>query len=69
MLMKLLLSLVAVLVAISPTLFMFLIASYLEPNGFWQKMFLFGVGFYFIGSLQIVMLILLIGASVMIWSD
>lgn len=44
--------------AILPTLFWFFVKSVLAPDGFWQQFAVYGLGLFFLGGLQIVMLIM-----------
>lgn len=65
LLIKLGMSSVIVALCLTPTWVYLLARSLLEPEGFWQNLFLAGLGFWFLGSLQfclaIVGLALLVG--------
>lgn len=45
-------------VALIPTGLFFLIKNFTNPDGFWQQIAIYGIGSYFLGGLQIVLLIL-----------
>lgn len=60
---------VAIAIAGTPTWFWLLVKSLMEPEGFWQNLVVYGVGFYFLGGIQLVLLIGLIAFSIIIWSE
>ncbi len=68
-LVKLLYSLAALAIALTPTWVYLLARLALDPHGFWQKLVVLGLGVWFLGSLQLVLLVVffvvLFGA---IWS-
>jgi hypothetical protein len=52
-----------------PTYFFLFLKSILNPEGFWQKFLVYGMGIWFIGALQVVLLILAIILVVKFWLD
>lgn len=57
-LLKLILTAVSLAVALTP-LWLFTAAKFLlAPQGFWQNFLLLGIGFYFLGALQLFLMIL-----------
>ena len=62
-------SLIASVVAFIPLWLILLGRWLLEPEGFWQKLVLYGLGFYFLGFIQFILAIVLIGVLVAIWSE
>jgi hypothetical protein len=40
-----------------------------SPEGFWQNFFLFGAGLYFLGFIQLVLLVFALGLSIALWMD
>ena len=68
-LIKLGLSILVTAVAFIP-LWIFLIAqNLLSPEGFWQKLVLYGAGIYLLGFTQVILLITWIIVLVAIWTD
>jgi len=52
-----------------PTYFFLFLRSVLNPEGFWQKFLVYGVGMWFIGGLQLVLLIIAIVLVFKLWVD
>lgn len=67
MIFKTVLSLVVAILVFMPTEFWLFMKLMLNPNGFWQKLLFIGAGFYFLGGIQIVMLVLGAIAIAAIW--
>ena len=44
-------------IAFMPTIMFFVVKNLLNPEGFWQKFVVFGVGVYFLGGIQIAFII------------
>lgn len=61
------LSLVAVAVCLTPIWIYLLVNWLFEPHGFWQNIFLAGVGIYFLGAAQLVLLVVLAILLFLIW--
>lgn len=58
-----------ILIALTPTWGFLLIKYILSPEGFWQKLIVFGIGFYLLAGLQLICLILGFYASLMFWFE
>jgi hypothetical protein len=52
-----------------PIYFFIFIKSILNPEGFWQKFLVYGVGIWFIGGLQIVLFIIAIILIFKLWTE
>lgn len=65
---RLMLSAVCIVLALVPTWFFLVARSLLSPEGFWQEVFVFGVGLYFLGGLQIFLAIALLFVLAAIWT-
>lgn len=52
------LTIIGFVIAILPTLFWLFVKSVLAPDGFWQQFAVYGLGLFFLGGLQVVMLIM-----------
>ncbi len=52
-----------------PTYFFLFLKSVLSPEGFWQKFLVYGVGIWFIGGVQFVLLIITVILVVKLWID
>ncbi len=63
-----LLTLAAVAVALIPTWIYLLARLVLDPRGFWQQLVLLGVGVWFLGAVQLILLFILLFAIAAIWS-
>ncbi len=50
-----------------PTYFFLFLKSMLSPEGFWQKFLVYGVGIWFLGGLQFVLLIVAIVLVIELW--
>lgn len=62
-------SILAIVVCAWPTE-VFLIVRYLaSPEGFWQELFLAGLGMWVLGSAQLVFLVLAIFWLLLVWED
>lgn len=66
---KILISLLFSIIALIPLWLILLVRWLLEPEGFWQKLVLYGLGFYFLGFIQLVLLIVLLALLVVLWTD
>jgi hypothetical protein len=64
---KLFLQVAAVIIAFLPTAGFLLIKAALGPDGFWQQFVVYGLGIYFFGALQLVLLITLVVISPSLW--
>lgn len=51
----------ALLCALAPTWLYFLIKWAASPEGFWQNIVLLGIGLWFLGGIQVILLFLWIG--------
>ena len=51
---KFILNIFILVLALIPTWVFLLVKNLLNPEGFWQKAFVYGFGIYFLGSLQFV---------------
>ncbi len=49
--------LVSLALAFIPTWVFLAIRSMLEPDGFWQQLVVYGIGVWFMGGLQVILLI------------
>lgn len=66
---KLGLSLAALTIAFIPT-WIFLIIKYIaNPEGFWQKLVLFGLGLWVGGGIQFFLAVLFVVALIVIWKE
>lgn len=65
--MKIILTVISVIVGFIPMIFYFVLANLLSPDGFWQKLLVYGGGIWLLGGLQIIFLILLVSFLVIIW--
>ena len=62
------LSIVCGIIAFIPLWFFLFVQTLLSPEGFWQKFVLYGVGLYFLGSLQLLFLFIYLGILInVIW--
>jgi uncharacterized membrane protein len=52
-----------------PTYFFLFIKSILNPEGFWQKFLVYGLGIWFVGGLQFILLIIAIFLVFKLWTD
>lgn len=66
---KILISIFFLIVAFWPTWLFLLVKYLLAPDGFWQNLILFGVGFYFLGFLQIFSLIVWSGVIIKFFEE
>ena len=57
----------ALLLALMPTELFFLIRSVASPGGFWQEALLGIVGLFFLGGIQVLLIILYIIFLTMVW--
>lgn len=62
-------TIVGILIAGIPTELLVLLHYLVEPQGFWQNIFLFGFGFYFLGGIQIGLFIGLLVWLCVIWNE
>ena len=66
---RLVCTLLVTILASLPTDFFLLIRHFAEPQGFWQNLVIFGLGFYFLGAIQVMFLIFWAASIVVIWSE
>ncbi len=66
---KLVLTAAGIAVAGIPTWFYLAASSMLSPEGFWQKLVVFGLGLYVLGGIQLILVIVLIAWLLAVWSD
>lgn len=67
-LVKLTVSLIATVIALIPV-WIYLLAKWVfAPEGFWQNFFLSGVGVWLLGSVQVILLVILLIVFFAIWS-
>jgi len=64
---NLVLSIISLAVALVPVWFFMLIKYLLAPQGFWQNLVLYGLGFWFLAAFQIFFLIFWIIVLICIW--
>jgi len=57
------------LMAFMPTFIFLLIKALLDPTGFWQNLFTFGIGVWLLGGLQIITFFLGVMVSFILWSE
>jgi len=60
-------SIVVAVLAFIPTYLFIIVDKLLSPAGFWEKLFVYGVGFYFLGAVQFVSLIVAFFLILVIW--
>ncbi len=65
---RILFSVIGTIIAFAPLWFYIFIKNILSPEGFWQNFFLLGLGFYFLGAIQIILLVILIAWVAAVWS-
>jgi len=65
---KILISFVVTFIGAVPTLFFFGARSLLSPTGFLENFFVFGVGVYLLGALQILLFVMWLLSLVALWS-
>ena len=66
---RLSLSVVAAIICLIPLWIFVAVKSLLHPTGFWQNLVTYGVGVYFLGGIQIILLIVFICAIAVIWMN
>lgn len=59
---------IAILVSLPTDLFL-LIRHFAEPQGFWQNLVILGLGFYFLGVIQIALFIFGVAIFIAIWAE
>lgn len=69
MIIKTLISLIIAGFSLLPTWFFLIIKNMLDPEGFWQKFVVFGVGVYVLGAMQLLFLILAFCLIFMIYEN
>ena len=63
-----LLQVVLTVLTFIPTYLFFILKAILVPNGFWQILFTYGLGLYFLGTAQLICIIIALGITVaVIW--
>lgn len=58
---------IATAIAAIPTMIFLAAKHSLAPTGFWERLIVYGLGFYFLAGIQLVLLILLIGLLATVW--
>jgi hypothetical protein len=66
-LLRLFLTGIALFVLLLPMEFFWVVQHLLAPEGFWQNLVLYGIGFYFLAAIQFILGIVLLVALFMIW--
>jgi hypothetical protein len=61
-------NILTVIVAMIPTWLFFFIRHLAEPQGFWQNLILFGLGFYFLVGIQIICAVFALVVIVGTWA-
>lgn len=64
---RLLLSFLSLLLCLAPFWIYLMARCLFDPHGFWQNVFLVGVGFYFLGGVQIILLLAFVALMAGIW--
>jgi len=64
---KMFFSVLGVLICGIPFWIYLSVRYFFSPHGFWQEIFLFGIGIYILGSAQVILLILLAIWLLLIW--
>ncbi len=67
-LIKSLFTLAALALCLIPTWIYLLARLVLDPHGFWQKLVVLGLGVWFLGGLQIILIVLFFFLLAAIWS-
>lgn len=62
-------TLLALAAALFPVWLYLIAKNAFDPQGFWQEFFLFGVGVWFLGGLQILLLIVFGVFALKLWAD
>ncbi len=57
------------IMAFIPAYFFLFLKSILSPEGFWQKFLVYGLGIWFLGAIQIVLIILALVLIIKVWTD
>ncbi len=60
-------SIISLVIALIPLWFFMLIKYLLAPQGFWQNLVIYGLGFWFLAAFQVVFLIFWIIVLIGIW--
>jgi len=66
---RLIISIFSFIVALIPFWTFWGVRTLAQPEGFWQNIFVFGLGFYFGGAMQIILLIFWIVFILTVWAD
>ncbi len=66
---KAVISCLVFVLSLIPTWLFLLLEHFAQPNGFWQKLVLLGFGIYFLGIIQIVLLIEAVVIIIIIFLD
>ena len=64
---KIYFSIIVIIIGLIPLWIFLLIQNLLSPEGFWQNIFVYGVGLYFLGAFQFLLLFFLIICILKIW--
>jgi hypothetical protein len=65
---RLFLTVLAMVVLLCPLEFFWVVQHLLAPEGFWQNLVLYGIGFYVMAGLQFVLGVILLVVLYSIWS-
>jgi len=66
---KFVLSLLLCGIALTPTWVYLVFKYYLSPEGFWEKLITLGLGISFLGTIQLVLLIVFVAAICRLWTN
>lgn len=66
---KFILTVLATVVCYIPLWIFLLFRLLLQPEGFWQKLVLFGMGFWILGGIQLILIIIWAIVLFAIWGD
>jgi len=58
----------SLILALTPTWIWLLAGSLLSPQGFWQRVFLAGIGIWILGGVQLILVIMWLGLYAAIWN-
>lgn len=66
---KIMYSIIITVIGLIPLWIFLLIFFLLEPQGFWQNIITYGVGIYFLGGIQFILLFFIIFLIFKLWVD
>ena len=64
---KLFWTLITFAFALTPFWLYLLAKSFFAPDGFWQNLLLLGLGFYFLGSIQLLLFLIAVAFVISMW--